>query len=662
MNLRFPHLFEPIAIGKVEIKNRIAMAPMGIIGLTEPDGNPAQRAIDYYIERARGGVGLIITSVFKVESEIERNIHTEHLINSESVAPFGEMSEAVHALGTKIFVQLTAGFGRVAPLRILRTKPVSASAVPNYHDPSVICRPLEIEEIEKIVLSFGNAAAILAAAGVDGIELHGHEGYLLDQFTTAIWNNRTDKYGGTLEKRLTFSIEVLKEIKKRAGKDFPVQYRFGLKHNIKGLRSGGLAGENYVEAGRDIQEGIEMAKLLEKAGFEALHVDAGCYDSWYWAHPPVYQEHGCMVDMAARVKKVVKIPVVAVGRLEVPELADRVIAEGKTDIVALGRGLLADPKWPNQTAAGKTEQIRPCIGCHDGCIGRFLTGRPLSCAVNPACGRETAYRLTPAEETKKIAVIGGGIAGMETARVAALRGHTVKLYEKKEHLGGHLIEASIPAFKHDLVTLLEWYKKQIEDLGVEVYLGIEASEALIFQDRPHVSVVATGSIPLIPDIPGIEKYSVITCIDALQGKQKTGRNVVVIGGGLVGCETALWLAQEGKQVTVVEMLPEFMTGGLTVPGMNKLMLLDLLALNKVNMLTGAKVEAVTDAGIMAFNGHEHRVIPADTVVLAAGLKPDNKLYRSLTGKVELVYSVGDCTQPRNIMGAIWDGYEVGRTI
>ncbi len=662
MSIQYPHLFKPVSIGKVTIKNRIAMAPMGIIGLTEPDGNPSQRAIDYYIERARGGTGLIITSVFKVENEIETNAHAMHQINSSSIAPFAELCEAVHALGTKIFVQLTAGFGRVAPLRILRSQPVSASAVPNYSDPDIICRPLDITEIEHIVRSFGEAAAILAAAGVDGIELHGHEGYLLDQFTTAIWNNRTDKYGGNLENRLTFPIDVLNEIKKRAGKDFPVQYRFGLKHKIKGLHSSGLPGEDYVEAGRDIPEGLEMAGLLEKAGFDSLHVDAGCYDSWYWAHPPGYQEHGCMIDMAAEVKKVVKIPVIAVGRLEVPDLAEEVISQGKADIVALGRGLLADPHWSNKTAAGKTTEIRPCIGCHDGCIGRFMRSKPLCCAVNPACGRERLYRLMKAEAPKKVFVIGGGVAGMEAARVAALRGHEVRLYEQKGYLGGHLIEASIPQFKKDLITLLAWFKLELHNSGVKVLSGETATDDLIDREKPDVTIIATGSLPVIPGIAGIGTGKVFTCIDLLLGKVTAGKNAAVIGGGLVGCETALWLAQKGKNVTLIEMLPEFLSGSPVVPGMNRMMLLDLLAFNKVVMYPGTEVRAVVDDGLSVIQNNSEFLISADTVILAAGLKSDNSLHQSLLGKVTQLFAAGDCVQPRNIHSAIWDGFEIGRSI
>ena len=285
-------LFEPIKIGPVEIKNRIAMAPMGIVGLTNPDGSLTQRAVDYYVERARGGVGLIITSLFKVEDEIDTMAGRSQTISRASSMPFRELCEEVHALGTKIFVQLTAGWGRVSRPLGLHNKPVSASITPNYWDPNIICRALDTGEVEQIVKAFGTAAEIVAAAGADGIELHGHEGYLFDQFTTAIWNKRIDRYGGNLKDRLTFPIEVLDEVKKRLGANFPLQYRFGLKHYIKGLNAGAVKGEDYVEAGRDIEEGLEMARLLEEAGFDSLHVDAGCYDSWYWAHPPVYQEHG----------------------------------------------------------------------------------------------------------------------------------------------------------------------------------------------------------------------------------------------------------------------------------------------------------------------------------------------------------------------------------
>ncbi|HTY81956.1 MAG TPA: FAD-dependent oxidoreductase, partial [Dehalococcoidales bacterium] len=576
-----------------------------------------------------------------------------------SIASFAEISEAVHALGSKIFVQLTAGFGRVG-FHGMGGPPVSASAVPFYLDPSITCRALETKEVDELVESFGPAAEIMKAAGVDGVELHGHEGYLFDQFTTAIWNRRKDKYGGDLQGRLTFPIDILNVIKAHAGKDFAVQYRVGIKHYMKALNSGALPGETFKEAGRDIEEGLEMARLLEQAGFDSLHVDAGCYDSWYWAHPPTYQEHGCMVDMAELTKKVVKIPVIAVGRIDIPELAEKVVAEGKADMVAIGRGLLADAYWPAKAAAGKAEDIRPCIGCHDGCIWRFSQGRPLSCAVNPSCGREKEYALTPTSRPQKIVVAGGGVAGMEAARAAAARGHKVVVYEKSNVSGGHLNEASVPAFKHDIARLMEWYKTQLKELGVVVKLGTLVTKALLAKEKPDTVILATGSQSAIPKIPGVE--NAVTCEDVLLGKKKTGKSVIVLGGGLVGCETALWLALKKKDVTIIEMLPELMSAGISVPRMNRYMLRDMLALNKIKITIGARAVEISKNGVVVSIGGKKKSIKADTVVLAVGLKPENSLASQLNGSYQKVFTIGDCREPRNIMGAIWDGYEVGRSV
>jgi 2-enoate reductase len=574
------------------------------------------------------------------------------------------LGEAVHSLGAKIFIQLTAGFGRVARADKFLGQPVSASAIPNYWDPTVMCRSISTSEVEGIVAAFGDAAELVARAGMDGIELHGHEGYIFDQFTTAIWNRREDRYGGGLAERLTFPIEVLNEIKRRAGRDFPVTYRFGLKHYIKGLHSGALKGEEFEEAGRDVAEGLEMAALLEKAGFDALHVDAGCYDSWYWAHPPLYQEHGCMVDMAAAVKAVVKVPVIAVGRLDVPQVAEGVIEEHKADIVALGRGLLADPNWPIKVREGRTEDIRPCLGCHDGCFGRFMTYRPLSCTVNPAVGRERHYHAAPAEHRKRILIAGGGVAGMEAARVAAGRGHSVVLYERDERLGGHVREAAVPGFKKDLERLLDWYELQLRHCNVGVRCNTEVSAASIQKEGGDVVILATGSDPIIPDLPGINMPQVVTCIDLLVGKKRAEGAVAVIGGGLMGCETALWLAQQGRTVSVVEKLPALMSAGLHVPRMNRLMLLDLLAAKGVRVLVDRGLKEITDEGVLVSSGTPsgERMLKADTVVMAVGMKPRRSLHEALAGSIPRLYVLGDCREPGNVMGAIWDGHEVGRAL
>jgi 2-enoate reductase len=664
MSAKFTKLFEPIEIGKVQIKNRIAMAPMGVTGLLNRDGSPAQRTIDYYVERARGGVGLIITSVFKVENDIDPLLHGFPLISAAAISPFGELSEAVHAFGGKIFVQLTAGWGRVAHLFMLREQaPVSASPIPNYWEPGLICRELKTEEVVKLVKCFGIAARVLAFAGVDGIELHGHEGYLFDQFTTGIWNKRNDQYGGDLSGRLRFPIEVLKEIKENVGKDFPVQYRFGLKHYIKGLNAAALPGESYTEAGRDIEEGLKMAKMLEDAGFDALHVDAGCYDSWYWAHPPVYQKHGCMADMAAEVKKVVKIPVIAVGRLEIPELAEKIIADGKSDMVALGRGLLTDAYWVKKVEEGEAEKIRPCIGCHDGCMGRIMSGRPLSCAVNPAVGRERSYAIEKTGRPKRVIIIGGGPAGLEAARTASIRGHRVTLYEKKEVLGGWLTAGSVPSFKKDLLALMQWYESEMIDLGVEIKLDVEGTPGLMEDARADAILIATGAQPIVPNIPGIKKEIVATAPEVLSGTKRSGERVVIVGGGLVGCETAVWLAQQGKRVTLIEMLWDLMVGKPPVYHMNRIMLLDMLRFNKVEILTNTRLTEVTDDGILCMGSSQKKEErKTDTVILAVGLEPDKRLYQALQEVRPKPYLIGDAREARNIMGAVWDAYEVARAI
>lgn len=453
-------LFEPIRISKVNLKNRIAMAPMGIIGLADSQGGFSDRAVDYYVERAKGGTGLIITGLVKIENEIEGSADPRIPIVSLNHRHFrqtsAELTEAVHAYGTKLFLMLTAGSGRSANPAGLLKQPVAPSAIPNYWNPNITCRELTTAEVERLVLDFGRAAEMAVESGFDGVEIHAvHEGYLVDQFTIALFNRRTDKYGGDLRGRLTFPIEIVREIKKRAGKDFPVSLRFSIKSYVKDWNKGGLPDEDFVERGRDTQEGLEAAKMLEAAGYDSFNADAGTYDAWYWPHPPRYQEHGLYLPLTEQLKKVVKVPVIVAGRLEIPELAEKALDNNQADIIALGRGLLADPYWPKKVRAGKIQNIRPCLGCHDGCMGRINLGRPLSCAVNPACGRERQYTIQPARETKKVMVIGGGVAGMEVARIATMRGHQVILYEKNRELGGHVIEASVPDFKKDDARLLD---------------------------------------------------------------------------------------------------------------------------------------------------------------------------------------------------------------
>lgn len=659
-------IFEPITIGKVEIKNRISMAPMGAFGLCYEDGAYNQRAVDYYVERAKGGTGLIITSITKVENEIDKTvmpafpcatINPIHFLETSA-----EMTERVHAYGAKIFLQLTMGFGRSGASVLLASPPVSASAIPNYWDPSITCRALTTEEVETIVQRFAQSAEIAQKAGYDGVEIHAvHEGYLLDQFTLSIFNHRTDKYGGDLRGRLTLPIEIVQIIKKTCGQDFPVGLRYSVKSAIKDWCQGGLPDEVYTEKGRDLKEGLEAAKILEAAGYDELNTDVGTYDAWYWSHPPIYQKHGLYLPYTQELKKAVRIPVIVAGKLDIPDMAEEALQDGKADMIGLGRALLTDPDWPKKVINGEVDDIRPCIGCHAGCLGRAFEGKPLSCAVNPACGRERFYEMTPVQTPKKVLVVGGGIAGMETARVAAIRGQKVSLYEKTGELGGHVIPGSKPDFKLDDRRLLDWYKYQMSKLKIDIHMNSAVTKEFIQNEKPDAVVIATGSYDNCIPVLGIDKPQVKTATDILNDISKAGKQVVVIGGGLVGCETALFMAKANKDVTVVEMLDDILlTSGNPIPHMNRIMLIDLLKFNNVKVITGSSLLEVKDGSAVIINKKFRKTeLMCDTVVTATGYRKDDALYKELNGEVAEIYVVGDANKAENIMHAIWTANEVG---
>ncbi|SDP42639.1 oxidoreductase [Desulforhopalus singaporensis] len=656
-------LFEPKKIGPIQVKNRLVMAPMGIEYMGNNDGSISQRIIDYYMERLRHGIGILICSVFKVENEIEALEECTPVMRETSMGLVSELCEAAHTFGARIFVQLTAGYGRVTPPSILRKQCVSSSATPNFWDPSVICRPMTVGEIGEIVTAIGRTARQLANAGVDGIELHGHEGYIFDQFTSSIWNKREDQYGGSLENRLRFPIECLQEMRREVGNQMAMVYRFGLKHFLKNFNSAALPGETFKEAGRDIEEGIEMAKMFEQAGFDALHVDAGCYESHYWPHPPIYQKHGCMADMPALAKKAVKIPVIGVGRLDKPEVAAQVIKEDKMDFVAIGRGLLAEPHWPEKVRQGRVHDIRPCIGCYDGCFEAYSKHRAISCALNPASGRERTHRLEPAVTPLNVMIVGGGVGGMEAARVASLRGHRVTLYDQNSSLGGLVQQAAVPEFKSDLRRLLSWYERQLDTPDISVNLNTRIGLEEIRAQSPDVVVVATGAKAAMINMPGTDHQSVVTGVDLLKDPSLAGQKSVIIGGGLVGCEIAIWLAAQGKECVIVEMCPSLMSGGIKIPIQVRMMTIDLLKKHGIMAFTDSKVQKILDGKVEIEDGSGLTTeLETDTVVMAAGMVANSKLADDIENEFSRVYRIGDCRAPRNVMGAVWDAYEIARFI
>lgn len=657
----YANLFEKTRIGSCELKNRFAMAPMGPLGLGDAEGGFNQRGIDYYTERAKGGTGLIITGVTFVDNEVE-----EHAMPSCPCATYNpvhfvraarEMTERIHAYGAKVFLQLSGGFGRVTiPTNLGEFPPVAPSAIP-HRWLNKTCRPLTVEEIHSIVKKFGDGAYNAKRAGFDGVQIHAvHEGYLIDQFAIALFNNRTDEYGGSLENRLRFAKEIVEEIKARCGQDFPVALRYSPKSMMKDWRVGALPGEEFKEAGRDLDEGVEAAKLLVEYGYDALDVDVGTYEAWWWNHPPMYQEKGLYRKYAKLMKETVNVPILMAGRMDNPEMASVCIADGTCDIISLGRPLLADPDYVNKLRANRYEFVRPCLSCHEGCMGRIQEYSALNCAVNPQACRERDMAYQPICRPKKVLIVGGGVAGCEAARVLAIRGHEPHLFEAGSQLGGDLIPGGAPDFKEDDHALAAWYGRELERLSVPVTLNHKVTAAEVLAGDYDAVIVATGSTPKVFSLGDDAK--VHTAADVLNGKVTCSDRVTIVGGGLVGCETALWLAKQGKQVTIVEALDKLLAVNGPLCHANSEMLEALIPYNNIQVVTSAKVQHFENGVLTAQTPEGECKLEADDVILCVGYKEEDSLYKELEFAVPELYCLGDARKVANIMYAIWDAFEV----
>jgi 2,4-dienoyl-CoA reductase-like NADH-dependent reductase (Old Yellow Enzyme family)/thioredoxin reductase len=636
--LQFKKLFEPIRIGQMRLKNRIVMSSMGT-KYSVDHGHVSQRQIDYYEARAKGGVGLINTEMTAISST-GRHRDSQAAISDDSYIPgFHSLAEAVHKHGAKIAVQLNHA-GREIDTASTGFPPVGPSAVPTTS--GIIPHVLTTEEIAEIVQQFSAAARRAKEAGIDGVEIHAAHSYLLASFISGAFNKRTDNYGGTIQNRARFLIEVIQAIRKVVSTDYPVWFRmngqeFGL--------------ENCLTIG----EARQVAKMAVDAGAQAIHVSAYGWGA-YVTKAPHALAPGVLLPLAEEIKKAVSVPVIAVGRLD-PELAERAIEEGKADLIAMGRRLLADPELPNKVFELRLQDINPCIVCME-CGPR--SNIPISCTVNAATGRERELRITPADKTKRVVVVGGGPAGMETARVAALRGHQVTLFEKESKLGGLLSIAAKPPHKEELLPLLGYLSRQVEKAGVDIRLKTEATAESIIENKPDVVIIASGGTPAIPDIAGINRANVVTVEDVLSGKSKTGKNVIIIGGGIVGCETGNFLADKGKNVTILEIqknMAQDMWPSLKVRLMN-----DLIG-EKVAMLTGTVCEKIeTDGVIITTNDSGKRKIPADTIIIAVGYKANDNLFKALQGKAPSIFCIGDSSEPGKISNAILNGNRIALSI
>ena len=659
MSFQYAPLFQPLQLGSLTIKNRFCVGPLTLPSLQDPFGAFSQDGLAYFEARAKGGFGLLFTGAFHPDTLVD----PVHPLDSKQPlkAPKTFLRSAVELLerldtyGAKMLPQVSMGFGRNA------LGCFCPSEIPYYHDPSRTAPALTRDQIKQKIDQMIATAVFLQSCGFPGIEVHAmHWGYLLDQFAMSFMNHRTDEYGGDLENRLRCAREILDGVKAACGPDFVVSMRLALKAYIKGYNRPSLHGED--EVGRTLEEGLEIARRLEAYGYDCLSVDFGQYDSFYYAAPPCYMEKGRILDLAAQAKQAVQIPILCGGRMNDPDLAAEAIRAGKIDGVVLGRPSLADPDYPQKVFQDRTQDIRPCIGCNQGCIGALKLGRRAGCAVNPQAAREASFGLTPAWKKKSVLVVGGGVAGMEVARVAALRGHNVHLYEADSVLGGTLIAAGAHEFKADLRDLTLWYQRQLDQVGVAVTRNTTLTAQAIQALRPDAVVLAVGASPAVPKVPGIDRSNVLDCITVLTSAPHMGQQVVVIGGGLVGCETALGLAQAGKTVTIVEALPDILSAGIPVPEMNGSMLRDLLAEAKVTVKTNCRLAAVTEAGAVVNSPQGEETLPADQVVLAVGFVPRPSLAQDLAGTGIEVYQVGDGSKVGSVMTAIGTAYTVARQL
>lgn len=643
--LTFRRLFEPIKIGGMTIKNRIAMPAMGT-GFATKEGLVTERLKDYYEARAKGGAGLVIVECTCVD--FPRGIHALYrlVIDNDNTLPgLKGLAQAIKKHGARAIIQLNHA-GRMAKSKIAGCQPVAPSPIP-YPAGSTpqgeLPKELTIEEISEIVNLFAQAAVRAKKAGFEGIEVHAGHGYLLADFLSPFSNKRHDLYGGSVENRARILIEVLKAIRKSVGDDYPLWCR--------------INGQEYgVEGGLTLGDSKAMAQIL-KGMVDAIHVTAWGYGSKSLANFP--DTPGALLPLAEAIKNVFIKPVITVGRFTL-ELGEQAIQDGKADIIALGRELIADPEIPHKASAGRLEDIRPCIACfhcHD--VG-VMKNSSIACAVNVAAGRESEYEIKPATEIKKIAIIGGGPAGMEAARVLSLRGHQVILFEKEAHLGGQLILAATPPHKERIKLLIDYLVTQLKKLHVEIRLNTEANLEQIRNLRTDLVVLATGATPLIPQLPGIKLDHVVTAFDILTGQAEAGHKVVVIGGGSTGCETAEFLFEKGEEVTVVEMLPELASD---MGFRDRVRLLSRITNLPINFLTNVKCSGIQKGEVMVVTQQgEERFIDADTVVLAVGVQPNNSLFPLLEAEGFKTYLVGNCSEGARIADAIGDGFRLGYTL
>lgn len=642
--MQHKELFTRTRIGNMVLKNRIIMCPMG--NKTDPDGGVQMRNIDYFEERAIGGAAAIFTGAFMCTEEFETR-GCNVIYNFSHVDRLNLLCDKVHAHDCKLVVQLTAGLGRMGYTDPTRP-PYSASDTETFYFKDVRCKPFTVDQIHYMVKAMGNSAMLCKRAGADAIELHCYGGYLIDQFQTARWNTRTDEYGGSFENRMRFTMEIIAEVKKMCGDDFPIIVKFCATHDMG-------EGGGY----HDLEEGLKMAKMYEAAGVAALHVDVGCYDAWYKAITTCYNKEGHQLFAAKAVKEAVSIPVITQGKLADPDKANAVIKDGIADIVGLGHQMLADSYWPQKVKEERFDDIVPCIGCNE-CMYTSRNGQYRHCAVNPLCYHEKDYPLVPAQQPKKVLVIGGGPGGMTAARTAALRGHHVTLWEKESFLGGNMVAAGAPDFKSDVKKFEEYLIRKTREAGVNIVLNKTATADEVLTAGFDAVILAAGSRNFIPPIKGIDGPNVLTANDAMCGAPLTGK-VLVIGGGLVGMEAALQFDETAEKVTVVEVADAILKT-LEENLNNTQALYNMIDNSKLEIVTSAAVTEVGDGYAVYTKDGKEVKIECDKVVVASGYRSNNEMDEVLWDKFDYYRNIVPEKAPGKIVQVVHAGFHAGRLV
>lgn len=676
---KYEALFTPLKVGGVTIKNRFVHAPMeGTAPLEWMTGYKFnEQAKEYLLERARNEVGLIIPGIITVKSMIGGK--WLYKSGKKFQKELTEFMDEIHKNDCKMFIQLGAGFGRVMVMidmlaglmdkkflaKMLKVNRITASPseLPSVWDPKRKCPEITVEEIKEIIEGYGKGAKVLKDCGVDGVEIHAiHEGYLLDQFTIKNTNHRTDEYGGTLENRARFVTDIIKAIKAECGEDFPVVVRYSVTSKMRGFNKGALPGEKFEEFGRDYEESSKLAKILEEAGADALDADNGSYDSWYWAHPPMYMPLACNLDDAKFIKKHVNIPVFCAGRMEDPNTAVEVIESKEIDAVSIGRQFLADPEYVTKVKNDNLDDIKPCLACHNACFAvaqkpeggaNMASWGNGKCCITPYTLNESARKLKPLANKKKIAVIGAGIAGMEFARIATLRGHDVTIYEKSNELGGVFIAAAAPKFKEKDKMLLKWYAKQMKDLNIKIEFNHEVTEEELKTLEADEIIYAVGANRRNLNVDGGDKA--IDAIEYLRGEKEVGDNVVIIGGGLTGCEIAYDAVLNKKKPVIIEAQQYILNMPLLCAA-NSNMLKEIIRYYEIPVYTSAKVLRITDNEVVIEKDGKEELIIADIVVKSIGY---NNSGVETKGNFHVI---GDAEKVGNLKDVIWTAYDLANEL